>query len=186
MRTAHAAALACLALAGLGCRRGPALPTYNIVPDFELTDQTGRTFRSRDRLNGHVWVANFMFTTCMGPCPRMSSQLKRIRDATADFPGRRLVSFTIDPRRDTPDVLAQYGRRFGADPASWALLTGPQNELHNLSRNVFMLGDVDGRLEHSTRFVLIDRESRVRNYYDSSDPGSIRQLIADMRALARS
>ena len=112
--------------------------------------------------------------------------MKQIRDATADIADRRLVSFTIDPKRDTPEVLAAYGRRFQADPANWALLTGPQSELHNLSRNVFMLSDVDGTLEHSTRFVLIDRESRVRNYYDSSDPESVRQLIGDLRALARS
>lgn len=185
MRSTLAAALAVL-IAGTGCRRGPDLPTYNIVPDFELTDQTGHTFRSQEKLDGRVWVANFIFTTCMGPCPRMSNQMKQIRDATADIPERRLVSFTIDPKRDTPEVLAEYGKRFRADPESWFLLTGPQADLHKLSRNVFMLGNVDGNLEHSTRFVLIDRQSRVRNYYDSSDPDSIRQLIGDLRALARS
>jgi protein SCO1/2 len=116
----------------------------------------------------------------------MSNQMKQIRDATADISERRLVSFTIDPKRDTPEVLDEYGRRFRADPASWFLLTGPQTELHNLSRNVFMLGNIDGTLEHSTRFVLIDRQSRVRNYYDSSDAEAIRRLIADVRALARS
>jgi protein SCO1 len=186
VRSSLPAALACVALAACGCRRGPSLPTYNIVPDFELTDQTGKTFLSREKLNGHVWVANFIFTTCVGPCPRMSNQMKEIRDATADIAERRLVSFTIDPKRDTPEVLAAYGKRFNADPATWALLTGPQPELHNLCRNVFMLGNIDGTLEHSTRFILIDRESRVRNYYDSADPESIRQLIADVRALASS
>jgi protein SCO1/2 len=180
------AVLACAVLAGTGCQRGPDLPTYNIVPDFELIDQTGQEFRSADKLNGHVWVANFIFTTCMGPCPRMSSQIKQIRDATSDIPDRRLVSFTIDPKRDTPEVLAAYGKRFNADPANWFLLTGAREKLHDLSRNVFMLGDIDGRLEHSTRFVLIDRQSRVRGYYDSSDAESVQRAVADLRALARS
>lgn len=182
----RAAVLGAVVLSIAGCRRAPDLPTYNRVPDFELTDQLGRPFRSKERLAGRVWVANFIFTTCMGPCPRMSSQMTQIRDATRDIPDRRLVSFTIDPKRDTPAVLAAYGKRFRADPESWAFLTGPQADLHQLSRYTFMLGDIDGTLEHSTRFVLVDRSGTVRNYYDSSDPGSIRQLIADMHALARS
>jgi protein SCO1/2 len=185
VRFARLAAAACALLAA-GCQRGPSLPTYNIVPDFELVDQTGSVFRSSEKLDGKVWVANFIFTTCMGPCPRMSSQMKQIRDAMRDIPDLRLVSFTIDPKRDTPEVLAAYGKRFSADPQSWFLLTGPQDKLHHLSRNIFMLGNVDGTLEHSTRFMLIDRKSRVRNYYDTSEARSIERAIADARALARS
>jgi protein SCO1/2 len=156
-----------------------------MVPDFELTDQTGSTFRSKDKLDGHVWVANFMFTTCMGPCPRMSSQLKQVRDATADSSDRRIVSFTIDPQRDTPEALAAYSTRYRADPNVWFFLTGPQPALQHLSKDVFMLQDIDGTLQHSTRFVLVDQKSRIRGFYDSSDANSVKQLVADVRALAQ-
>lgn len=177
------AAAAAVLLAG--CSTGPDIPSYGMVPDFQLTDQSGRTFRSTERLDGHPWIANFIFTTCMGPCPRMTSQMKQVRDATADVPNRRLVSFTIDPERDTPPVLAAYGRQWTADPETWYFLTGPMASLHNLSRNVFKLGDIDGTLEHSTRFVLIDAKSRIRGYYDSSDPEAIKQMISDLKSISK-
>jgi cytochrome oxidase Cu insertion factor (SCO1/SenC/PrrC family) len=160
----------------------PQLPTYGVVPHFALTDQSGRQFRSEDRLAGKVWVANFIFTNCAGPCPRMSSQM---RDLRAETPRDdvRWVSFTIDPRRDTPEVLASYGKRWAADPERWYFLTGPQADLHKLSRNVFMLGNADGTLEHSTRFVLVDKRSRVRGFYDSSDPESLSKLKSDLGRL---
>ncbi len=167
------------------CSYYVSLPTYGVVPDFTLTDQAGREFRSNQRLNGKVWVANFIFTNCAGPCPRMSGQMGEVRDA-AQAHDVRLVSFTIDPARDTPEVLWVYGKRFKADPNRWYFLTGSQPELHKLSRFAFMLGNVDGTLEHSTRFVLIDRHSRIRGYYDSSDRDRMRALLKDLKQLARS
>ena len=182
-----ASGLLCLLSALLlsGCSTYVSLPTYGVVPDFALTDQLGREFQREERLAGKVWLANFIFTTCAGPCPRMSAQMKEIRDSLKVH-DVRFVSFTIDPARDTPTVLAAYGKRFGADPDRWYFLTGPQAELHKLSRNAFMLGNVDGTLEHSTRFVLIDRHSRIRGYYDSSDRESLRALVKDLERLARS
>ena len=167
------------------CSSYVSLPTYGVVPDFVLTDQFGREFKSKERLNGKVWVANFIFTNCPGPCPRMSRQMRDVKDASKAH-DVRLVSFTIDPARDTPPVLAAYGKRFGADPDRWYFLTGSQQDLHALCRHAFMLGNVDGSLEHSTRFVLVDRNSRIRGYYDSSDRESLRTLIGDLGKLARS
>ncbi len=172
-------------LALAGCSTTPALPSYGVVPDFTLTDQSGRAFVSKNSLDGQIWVANFIFTTCAGPCPRMTSQVRDMRDAVQQIPDVRFVSFTIDPARDTPEALAEYGKRWKADPDRWFFLTGPQSELHNLSRNVFKLGDIDGSLEHSTRFVLVDRQSRVRGFYDSSDAEKVQQLLADIRQLAK-
>jgi protein SCO1 len=177
--------LFCFVLLLSGCSAYVSLPTYGVVPDFALTDQSNREFRGSERLGGKVWVANFIFTTCTGPCPRMSGQMRDVRDTAKEL-DVRLVSFTIDPARDTPAILADYGRRFGADPERWYFLTGPQSELHRLSRNVFMLGNVDGTLEHSTRFVLIDRHSRIRGFYDSSDTEKVSELLRDLRALTRS
>ena len=168
-----------------GCTNRASLPSFGVVPDFVLTDQSGREFRAGERLNGKVWVANFIFTNCAGPCPRMSSQMRQVRGSTKSG-DVRFVSFTIDPARDTPAVLAEYGKRFGADSEQWFFLTGKQKDLHHLKRNVFMLGDVDGSLEHSTRFVLVDRHSRIRGFYDSSDLESLETLITDLAAVARS
>jgi protein SCO1/2 len=173
---------AAFALILISCFGGPPLPSYGVVPDFTLTDQTGQTFRSKDKLDGHVWVADFIFTNCMGPCPRMSTQISRIPRQIGDN-GVRYVSFTIDPDRDTPAALAEYGKRYGANPERWFLLTGSRGDLKKLNWDTFHLGDVNGQLEHSTRFVLVDKKSRIRGYYDSSDPESVKQLINDIRRL---
>ncbi|MGH9627527.1 MAG: SCO family protein [Bryobacteraceae bacterium] len=166
-----------------GCSDDPGLPSYGLVPDFTLTDQTGGKFRSQDALDGKVWVADFIFTNCAGPCPRMTSQMKQVSKAVQDRAGVRFVSFTIDPERDTPEVLAAYAARFRVEPDRWYFLTGPMADLHNLKRNAFFLGDVKGNLEHSTRFVLVDKRSRIRGFYDTSEPESIRKLIADIQDL---
>jgi protein SCO1/2 len=94
-----------------------------------------------------------------------------------------MVSFTIDPARDTPEALATYAQHFGANPDKWYFLTGQQKDLHHLSRDVFMLGNIDGTLEHSTRFVLVDRQSRIRGFYDSSDAESMEKLPRDLGSL---
>jgi protein SCO1/2 len=176
--------IVCLAVAASSCSRRPALPSYGVVPDFRLTDQSGREFLSSEKLNGHVWIANFIFTNCSGPCPRMTTQMKEAREKLASR-DVRFVSFTIDPARDTPEVLSAYARRFHADPERWYFLTGPQSQLHQLKRQTFMLGDVDGSLQHSTRFVLVDAQSRIRGFYDSSDAESMGRLPADALGLAQ-
>ena len=172
-----------LAILSAACGSRSSLPSYGVVPDFTLTDQSGRIFHSKDNLDGKVWVANFIFTNCSGPCPRMTSQFRSLRDQVKDPPELRMVSFTIDPARDTPEALATYAQHFGANPDKWYFLTGQQKDLHHLSRNVFMLGNIDGTLEHSTRFVLVDRQSRIRGFYDSSDAESMEKLPRDLRSL---
>jgi protein SCO1/2 len=172
------------ALATAGCAVRAALPTYNTVPDFSLTDQTGASFAGDAALRGHVWVADFMFTNCPGPCPRMSSQMHQVQAALAST-DVRLVSFTIDPARDTPAVLADYAAHFSAKPGVWYFLTGPVETLRHLDRDVFQLGDIDGSLDHSTRFVLVDRKARVRGFYLTSEPDAIDRLIADARGLVK-
>lgn len=167
-----------------GCGPGQHLPSFGVVPDFSLTDQTGKAFGTKN-LSGEVWVANFIFTTCAGPCPRMSAQFRQIQKETGEPRGLRFVSFTIDPARDTPEVLAEYGKRFGADASRWFFLTGPTAELNRISTGPFHAGAIDGSLTHSTRFTLVDRRGRVRGYYDSSDPEKIRELAADIRIVMK-
>jgi protein SCO1/2 len=171
-----------LALVSAACSGGRPLPVLGEVPAFQLTSQTGQTI-DRHSLEGHVWVADFMFTTCPGPCPRMSTQMHQVQEATAGTPDVRLVSFTVDPAHDTPTVLAAYAKHFLANPGRWYFLTGAQAGLDELGRNGFKLNPVDGSLDHSTRFVLVDRAARIRGYYSSSEDGFLDNLLHDVRQL---
>lgn len=139
----------CGALACIGCSRHPDLPSYGSVPAFALTDQAGAQFSSPAVLNGHVWVADFFFTSCPGPCPRMSSQMHQVQTALLKD-GVRLVSLTVDPDHDTPPVLESYARRYGARDDVWYVLTASRESLQHLDRDIFQLGDVDRSLQHST------------------------------------
>jgi protein SCO1/2 len=177
-RIGFAAALIVLA----GCSRQASLPSFGVVPEFALTDQTGAQFDSASSLAGRVWVADFFFTTCPGPCPRMSSQMHQVQTALAGR-GVRLVSMTVDPEHDTPLVLADYSKHFEAQVGVWFFLTGPREALNHLDRDVFKLGAVDGTLDHSTRFILVDRKSQVRGYYLTSEPDAVTRLIADAKSL---
>src|SRR5664280_2202550 len=108
----------------------------------------------------------------------MSSQMRHVQSSTT--PNISLVSFTVDPQRDTPPVLAAYARHFTTDPARWHFLTGESSRLTDLGLNVFKLNSVDGSLTHSTRFVLVDGARRIRGYYlDTSE------LLHDIRQLER-
>jgi protein SCO1/2 len=172
-----------LVLGATGCARRAPLPVYGHVPDFVLTSQTGAKFTGKS-LAGKVWVADFFFTTCMGPCPRMSSQMHWVQKQVANLPDVRLVSFTVDPENDTPHVLADYAERFRAQPGRWYFLTGSQPVLNTLDRYAFKLGNVDGTFTHSTLFALVDRRGAIRGYYHTEDGESLDPLIADIRRLA--
>lgn len=163
--------------------KAPELPSYSQIPAFTLTSQTGDDFHSEKELSGKVWIADFIFTSCSGPCPRMSAFMLRLQNEFQSTPDVRLVSFTVDPATDVPSVLDEYAKRFKAEPGRWFFLTGPREELHRLSRTAFLVGDVTGNLEHSTRFVLVDKHGAVRGYYMGSQVDDMNKLIADTRAL---
>lgn len=166
---------AMLLVAVAGCSLRSGLPTYGTVPEFHLLRETGAEFGPSD-LTDRVWVADFIFTTCHGPCPRMTSQMKQLADAFRTAENVSFVSFTVDPDTDTPEVLKDYAARFKADPKKWAFVTGSKPELRRLSKDTFFLGDVGGPLEHSTRFVLMDKRSRIRGFYDTTDPSALPDL----------
>ena len=178
--------VAALCLMASSCAwRSSALPVFFDVPEFNLTAQNGQPFDSKV-LAGKIWVADFIYTTCPGPCPRMTSQMHEVQSATADKLGDvKFVSFTVDPERDTPPVLADYAKVHRAAAGRWYFLTGPAPALQTLDRDVFKLGNLDASLQHSTRFVLVDGHSRIRGYYETSEPGAIAKIIDDIHALAR-
>ncbi len=182
-------AVTALAAALMACSPGAtSLDVLGAVPQFDLISQDGQPFHSQ-ALAGKIWVADFIYTTCPGPCPRMTSQMREVQDAVSKVPAIsssvRLVSFTVDPATDTPPVLAAYAKLHGASPAVWYFLTGPVPVLQMLDRDAFKLGNIDASMQHSTRFVLVDRRGRIRRYYDTTEASAIPKVIADVSALAR-
>jgi protein SCO1 len=180
-----AAGLPALAAALLaGCIQPKPLPIMGQAPSFQLTAETGGPFDSQS-LAGRIWVADFVYTNCTGPCPMMSSQMRQIQDRTAEIPDLALVSFTVDPARDTPPVLAAYAKRFRANPKRWVFLTGEPARLNDVALTGFKLNSVDGSLSHSSRFALVDRQGRIRGYYISTDDDFMTRLLHDIRQLER-
>lgn len=161
------------------------LPVYNTVPHFQLINSYGQAFDSH-ALDGKVWVADFIYTHCPGPCPRMTSQMHQIEQKVRGYSDVRLVSFSVDPARDTPPILDEYAKRFGGPTPQWSFLTGSPETLHNLARKVFMVGDLVGVMDHSTKFMVIDKKRQVRGYYSTFDRSGMADLLRDVNALRRS
>ncbi|MEI9973131.1 MAG: SCO family protein, partial [Ignavibacteriota bacterium] len=177
-------AVVLLALTMAGCVKPKALPVLGDIPEFQLTAQTGQPFDSKV-LDGHVWVADFIYTTCPGPCPMMTTRMRQLQTSTEEIPDVRMVSITVDPEHDTPPVLAEYAAHYKQDPSRWFFLTGPKETLNDLGVHAFKLNSVDGSLTHSTRFVLIDRQRRIRGFYDYGEDGFVPQLLHDVRQLQK-
>jgi protein SCO1/2 len=175
MKTVYTA-LATILLAG--CAREKPLPVYGEIPQFELLNQQGQRF-DRASLDGHVWVADFIFTNCESSCPRMSSKMHTIQGATG--PKVRLVSFSVDPERDTPAALEEYGKKYSADEKRWTFLTGSSATLEMLDHDAFKLGSLS--MDHSTRFVLVDKKGRVRGYYGLFDGDPVARIAKDAARL---
>jgi len=161
-----------------GCAKQEPLPVLGDIPQFELLNQQGQKF-DRSSLDGHVWIADFIYTNCESSCPRMSSKMHSIQSATGA--GVKLVSFTVDPQRDTPQALAEYGKKYSADSARWTFLTGNTATLDMLDHDAFKLGNLS--MDHSTRFVLIDKKGRVRGYYGLLDGDPVARVAKDAARL---
>jgi protein SCO1/2 len=144
-------------------------------------------------------VANFIFTQCAGMCPGLSSRmgaLQRALDAEHGTGAVRLVSFSVDPTRDTPEILRRYAERFAADPERWLFVTGTREAIHGLVRDGFRLSvaelppgaagyTADEPITHSDRFVLVDRQRRIRALVHGTDEGAVPELMRGIDALAR-
>ncbi len=163
------------------------MPVLHAVPDFSLTDQTGATV-TRDSLRGHVWVTDFFFTRCKGPCPLMTARMAELQKALVKAPEVKLVSVTVDPGHDTPEVLREYGAEFQAEPGRWKLLTGDPEAVRRLVTEGFLqpLGEDDsGELLHGTMFMLVDGNGMVRAIYSLDDPELIPKILMGTGNLLR-
>jgi protein SCO1/2 len=160
------------AVLALGQEQGSSrLAVIRPAPDFILIDQDGRKFNS-DSLKGKVWLASFIFTTCTGTCPETTL---RLSDVQHELKRRgllkgevRLVSFTLDPKRDRPAVLRGYSHVYNADPHVWSFLTGGPTEVAKVlaAWGMWARRLPDGTLDHPSRLFLVDRQGRVREIYN--------------------
>ena len=165
---------------------GKSLPAYATLSDFSLVDQNNDPI-SLKTFNGKIWIADFIFTRCAGPCPILSSHMQRMQGMLSHSPEVVLVSFSVDPEYDTPEVLAKYASTFGAEKDKWFFLTGDREVIFDIARSSLKLS-VKSETEiapiiHSTRFVLIDETGGLRGYYDSNEDGFMNELISDVRIL---
>jgi protein SCO1 len=162
--------------------------SYGTVPAFQLTNQNGQPFGSA-QLSGKIWIADFIYTTCPGPCPMISSRMSELQKPL-EKTDVHLVSFSVDPEKDTPEVLRGYAEKLQAEPARWDFLTGPKSVIYKLSHDGFKLAvsdgsDAQGIPVHSTRMVLVDRRGQIRGYYDATEADAITKLVADTTHLLR-
>ncbi|HYN65032.1 MAG TPA: UbiA family prenyltransferase, partial [Candidatus Limnocylindrales bacterium] len=163
------------------------LPTFSELPEFELVDQDGQPFRRADLL-GRPWVVDFIFTSCAGACVPMTSHMT---DLQKEGLGVSFLSISIDPDRDAPEVLSGYRAKWKGDPQSWTLAVGSHEAVLALANQAFKLpagqevSTPEGlpELFHSQRFALVDRQGRVRGYYDSNDELALAQLRQDIARL---
>src|SRR5437667_7468220 len=168
--------------------RQRTVSSYGTVPEFVLLNQDGKNFGSAE-LRGKIWIADFIYTTCPGPCPMISSRMSELQKPL-EKTEVHLVSFSVDPEKDTPAILRSYAERLQAEPGRWDFLTGPKSAIYKLSHDGFKLAvsdgsDAQGIPVHSTRMVLVDRHGAIRGYYDATEPEAVTKLVADTNHLLR-
>ncbi|MDZ7343419.1 MAG: SCO family protein [candidate division KSB1 bacterium] len=191
MALAIIAVISVVAARWLAARQEP-LPVLGTVPEFVLIERSGQPFGSND-LRGNIWVADFIFTNCAGTCPIMTTAMAELQAAITEqkLDDVKLVSITVDPERDTPEVLAKFAEGYGAQVNHWFFLTGDGAAIQELANKGVRLsaatsgGPEEEPIIHSNRFVLVDRQARIRGYYDGTDEAEVRRLWRDLERLYR-
>lgn len=166
------------------------LNRYGAVPEFALVERSGKRTTLAD-LRGTVWIADFIYTSCQDTCPMQSAAMAKLQDGWQGKAELKLVSFTVDPERDTIEALSRYAETYKADSSRWLFLTGAKEQLTRLVQEGFRLsaavapndGNTEGIILHSPRFVLIDEEAQIRGYYDSRDREALQRLQKDVARL---
>jgi protein SCO1/2 len=175
------------------------LRVYGTVPDFSLVERGGQQVELTD-LKGKIWVALFFYTRCRDICPLIVSQMGLLHLEFPDEKDLRLVSITVDPKRDTPEVLAEFAERFSANPQRWLFLTGKRETIYRLTQEGFHVGlgererssrenqksHEENEILHSSRLILVDRKARIRGYYSGIEAEAMVRLRRDLRSLLSS
>ena len=163
---------------------------HSIQP-FSFTDQLGKPFGSAD-LKGKIYVTEYFFTTCGTICPKMNAEMQRVQKSFKNDLGVQIVSITVDPETDTVAQMKRYADMHNANHQQWHFLTGPKDKLYQLARQSFFVlkpaevrnqGDVGSDFIHTNYFVLVDKNARIRGYYDGTNPKDVDRLIKEIHQL---
>lgn len=159
---------------------------YHAIPPFSFVNQEGKTITDRDFSN-KIYVANFFYATCPRECPKMSDQLKRVQEAFSKDDGVMIISHTINPEHDSVQVLAEYARKYNADPKKWWFVTGTKESINSIAQDGYIVSAAQGKnpedFFHSQDLILIDKDKHIRGFYDGMDAPSVDTLIAEIRVL---
>jgi|TARA_A100001015_G_scaffold316206_1_gene429895 protein SCO1/2 len=185
-------ALATILLMGIGAswiiekaQSSHDIPYLKPVPDFSMINQEGESF-SQDNLQGKITILDFMFTSCMGPCPLMTMNMSKLHEVFSKEPEVQFVSITVDPDVDNQQKLNEYSRLVGGDDGRWHFLWSDIDSIKNLKKNGFMLFADNLPEGHAIKFVLIDHKGGIRKYYDGTDDSSQEILKRDVAQLVKS
>ena len=162
---------------------------YHKINDFSLVNQNGETV-TQDHYKGKIYVADFFFTTCQTICPIMTKNMANIQKEIMDDDQVMLLSHTVLPEIDTVAQLKRYAIEKGVNDAKWNLVTGDKKQIYDLARKSYLAvksdGDKDYSMVHTENFMLIDRERRIRGFYDGTKEEEIEQLLRDIETLKAS
>ena len=165
--------------------RGREPERYFEVPEFKLADQNGKPFTKKD-VSGKVWIADFVFTQCAGPCPLMTMSMVELQKELAGSP-IQFVSISVDPTHDTSEVLKKYAAAMKADEKNWTFATGEPAEIFGLAAGMKIAAsaaDAENSIMHSEKFILVDEKGWIRGYYFFKDAEKRKELIEYARRLA--
>ena len=175
-------------------KRRPPLPVMGNVSDFMLTNQLGRVVTLAD-LRGQVWVADIIFTRCPGACAKMTREMSQLQSTLPPNQPVKFLSLTADPEYDTPEVLSEYAKKFGAAPERWQFLTGKKLDVYRLATKGLLLAVDDVKADertspndlflHSTHFVVVDKQGGVRGGFDGTEPSSRQKIVEAIQTLLR-
>lgn len=161
------------------------------IGSFSFKNQDNKTITDKD-VRGKVFVAEYFFTTCGTICPAMNKNMQLVQDAFADEKQFKILSFTVDPEVDDVTRMSAYATDHNANSKQWWFLTGKKEELYSLARKSFFLlkpaeaqnlGDVGSDFIHTNNFVLIDKQMRIRGYYDGTSKEEVGKLIEGVKKL---
>ncbi len=158
------------------------------IKDFSFLDQDSSIINNTS-LSKNIYIADFFFTSCPSICPKVTKEMLKIYDEFKDIKSVKLVSFTLDPKRDTPERLKLYSTNLDITNDTWLFLTGDKEQTYDLANQFFVVAMEDkeapGGIAHSGTIVLVDKEGHVRSFADGTDPSSTPRLISDVKKLLK-
>jgi protein SCO1 len=163
---------------------------YHSIADFKLINQNGDTISQADYAD-KIYVADFFFTTCPTICPVMTANMADIQQIIKDDDEVMLLSHSVTPEIDSVPQLKKYALEKGVIDAKWNLVTGDKKQIYELARKSYLavLTDGDGGpydMIHTENFILVDKERRIRGFYDGTSSEEVTQLLEDLKVLKSS